>query len=126
MLAGFVVFQLFPGALLGIFSASDDMLAIGIPALRIISISFLIAGFSVVASSVFQALGHGFLSLAVSVLRQLIVLLPAAFILAKVGGLGACWWAFPIAEVFSGAVCFIFIRYTFKKEIHPLYENAGK
>ena len=126
MLAGFVVFQLFPGALLGIFSASDDMLAIGIPALRIISISFLIAGFSVVASSVFQALGHGFLSLAVSVLRQLIVLLPAAFILAKVGGLGACWWAFPIAEVFSGAVCFIFIRYTFKKEIYPLYENAGK
>lgn len=126
MLAGFVVFQLFPGALLGIFSASDDMLAIGIPALRIISLSFLIAGFSVVASSVFQALGHGFLSLAVSVLRQLIVLLPAAFILAKVGGLGACWWAFPIAEVFSGAVCFIFIRYTFKKEIYPLYENAGK
>ena len=118
--------QLFPGALLGIFSASDDMLAIGIPALRIISLSFLIAGFSVVASSVFQALGHGFLSLAVSVLRQLIVLLPAAFILAKVGGLGACWWAFPIAEVFSGAVCFIFIRYTFKKEIYPLYENAGK
>ena len=102
------------------------MLAIGIPALRIISLSFLIAGFSVVASSVFQALGHGFLSLAVSVLRQLIVLLPAAFILAKVGGLGACWWAFPIAEVFSGAVCFIFIRYTFKKEIYPLYENAGK
>ena len=126
MLAGFAVFQLFPGALLGIFSASEDMLAIGIPALRIISLSFLIAGFSVVASSVFQALGHGFLSLAVSVLRQLIILLPAAFILAKVGGLGACWWAFPIAEVFSGAVCFIFIRYTFKKEIYPLYENAGK
>ena len=71
MLAGFAVFQLFPGSLLGIFSASDDMMAIGIPALRTISLSFLIAGFSVVASSVFQALGHGFLSLAVSVLRQL-------------------------------------------------------
>ena len=96
MLAGFVVFQLFPGKLLGIFSASDAMLEIGIPALRTISISFLIAGFSVVASSVFQALGHGFLSLAVSVLRQLFVLLPAAYILAKAGGLGACWWAFPI------------------------------
>ena len=61
MLAGFAVFQLFPGSLLGIFSASDDMMAIGIPALRTISLSFLIAGFSVVASSVFQALGHGFL-----------------------------------------------------------------
>ncbi|MFR6582566.1 MAG: MATE family efflux transporter [Ruminococcus sp.] len=60
MLAGFAVFQLFPGSLLGIFSASDDMMAIGIPALRTISLSFLIAGFSVVASSVFQALGHGF------------------------------------------------------------------
>ena len=83
MLAGFAVFQLFPGSLLGIFSASDDMMAIGIPALRTISLSFLIAGFSVVASSVFQALGHGFLSLAVSVLRQLVVLLPAAFILSK-------------------------------------------
>ena len=123
MQAGFVVFQLFPGKLLGIFSASDAMLEIGIPALRTISLSFLIAGFSVVASSVFQALGHGFLSLAVSVLRQLFVLLPAAYILAKAGGLGACWWAFPIAEVFSGVICFIFIRYAYKKEIHPLYEK---
>ena len=123
MLAGFAVFQLFPGSLLGIFSASDDMMAIGIPALRTISLSFLIAGFSVVASSVFQALGHGFLSLAVSVLRQLVVLLPAAFILSKAGGLGACWWSFPIAEVFSGVICFVFIRYAYKKEIHPLYEK---
>ena len=123
MLAGFIVFQLFPGGLLGIFSASEDMLAIGIPALRTISLSFLIAGFSVVASSVFQALGHGFLSLAVSVLRQLFVLLPAAYILAKIGGLGVCWWAFPIAEVFSGIICFVFIRYAYKKEIHPLYEK---
>lgn len=123
MLAGFAVFQLFPGNLLDIFSASDAMKEIGIPALRIISLSFLIAGFSVVASSVFQALGHGFLSLAVSVLRQLFVLLPAAFILAKVGGLHVCWWAFPIAEVFSGIICFVFIRYAYRKEIHPLYEK---
>ena len=123
MLAGFAVFQLFPGNLLDIFSASVSMKEIGIPALRIISLSFLIAGFSVVASSVFQALGHGFLSLAVSVLRQLFVLLPAAFILAKVGGLYVCWWAFPIAEVFSGIICFVFIRYAYKKEIHPLYEK---
>ena len=126
MLAGFAVFQLFPGSLLGIFSASDDMMAIGIPALRTISLSFLIAGFSVVASSVFQALGHGFLSLAVSVLRQLVVLLPAAFILSKAGGLGACWWSFPIAEVFSGVICFVFIRYAYKKEIHPLYEKSNR
>ena len=122
MVAGFTVFQLFPGKLLGIFSASEDMLVIGIPALRIVSISFLIAGFGVVASSVFQALGHGFLSLAVSVLRQLVVLLPAAYILAKTGGLHACWWAFPIAEMFSGVICFLFIRYAYKKEVAPLYK----
>ena len=122
MVAGFTVFQLFPGELLGIFSASEDMLVIGIPALRIVSISFLIAGFGVVASSVFQALGHGFLSLAVSVLRQLVVLLPAAYILAKTGGLHACWWAFPIAEMFSGVICFLFIRYAYKKEVAPLYK----
>ena len=122
MVAGFTVFQLFPGELLGIFSASEDMLVIGIPALRIVSISFLIAGFGVVASSVFQALGHGFLSLAVSVLRQLVVLLPTAYILAKTGGLHACWWAFPIAEMFSGVICFLFIRYAYKKEVAPLYK----
>ena len=122
MVAGFTVFQLFPGKLLGIFSASEDMLVIGIPALRIVSISFLIAGFGVVASSVFQALGHGFLSLAVSVLRQLVVLLPTAYILAKTGGLHACWWAFPIAEMFSGVICFLFIRYAYKKEVAPLYK----
>ena len=122
MVAGFTVFQLFPGKLLGIFSASDEMLVIGIPALRIVSISFLIAGFGVVASSVFQALGHGFLSLAVSVLRQLVVLLPTAYILAKTGGLHACWWAFPIAEMFSGVICFLFIRYAYKKEVAPLYK----
>ena len=122
MVAGFTVFQLFPGELLGIFSASEDMLVIGIPALKIVSISFLIAGFGVVASSVFQALGHGFLSLAVSVLRQLVVLLPTAFILAKTGGLHACWWAFPIAEMFSGVICFLFIRYAYKKEVAPLYK----
>ena len=122
MVAGFTVFHLFPGKLLGIFSASDEMLVIGIPALRIVSISFLIAGFGVVASSVFQALGHGFLSLAVSVLRQLVVLLPTAYILAKTGGLHACWWAFPIAEMFSGVICFLFIRYAYKKEVAPLYK----
>ena len=122
MVAGFTVFQLFPGELLGIFSASEDMLVIGIPALKIVSISFLIAGFGVVASSVFQALGHGFLSLAVSVLRQLVVLLPTAYILAKTGGLHACWWAFPIAEMFSGVICFLFIRYAYKKEVAPLYK----
>ena len=112
MLAGFAVFQLFPGALLGIFSASEDMLAIGIPALRIISLSFLIAGFSVVASSVFQALGHGFLSLAVSVLRQLIVLLPAAFTPCKSGRT----WSLLVGIPYRGGILRGGLLY-----FHPLY-----
>lgn len=123
MLFGFAVFQLMPGSLLGIFSASDAMLEIGIPALRIISLGFLVTGFGVVASSVFQALGHGFLSLAASTLRQLVILLPFAFVLSKIRGLSACWWAFPIAEAFAGIICALFIRYVYRKEIHPLYEK---
>ena len=104
MLLGLLAFQLIPDVFLGMFMAEDsgsDMLTIGVPALRIISISFLLAGFSVVCSSVFQALGHGVLSLAVSVIRQLVVLLPVAFVLSRVRGVDAVWWAYPIAELFA-------------------------
>lgn len=120
MLVGFAVFHIFTASLLSIFNASDSMLEIGIPALRIISWSFLIAGFSVVCSSVFQAMGNGILSLIVSVLRQLVVLLPVAFILSRVGGLHVIWWAFPIAEIFSGTLCALFLRYVYQREIKPL------
>ena len=120
MLCGFAVFQLMPDKLLMIFSASDVMLSIGIPALRIISISFLLAGFSVVCSSVLQALGHGVLSLAVSVIRQLVVLLPVAFVLSRVRGLDAVWWAFPIAELFAVTLSALFLRRVFRREVEPL------
>ncbi len=123
MLAGFAVFQLFPGSLLGIFSASDDMMAIGIPALRTISLSFLIAGFSVVASSVFQALGHGFLSLAVSVSASAGSATSGCIYPVKSRWPWSLLVVLPIAEVFSGVICFVFIRYAYKKEIHPLYEK---
>ena len=122
MLLGLAVFWLFPGQLLGIFNASQNMLDIGIPALRIISLSFIFAGVSICTLSVCQALGHGFLSLAVSVLRQLIVLLPCAFVLSRLGGLSAVWWAFPVAEVFAVALCVIFLRHVYRKEIEPLSE----
>ena len=89
------------------------------PALRIISISFLFAGYCIVSSSVFQALGHGVLSLVVSVVRQLMVLLPVAFLLSRVGGLDLVWWAFPIAELFAVALCTAFLRRVYKKEIYP-------
>lgn len=120
MFVGVLIFQCCSAGLLGIFNASDSMLEIGVPALRIISLSFLLAGFGIVCSSVFQALGHGMLSLIVSVLRQLVVLLPAAFILSRTGGLFVIWWAFPIAEVFSATVSFIFLRHVYRKEIHTM------
>ena len=120
MFVGVLIFQFFSADLLGIFNASDSMLEIGVPALRIISLSFLLAGFGIVCSSVFQALGHGMLSLIVSVLRQLVVLLPAAFILSRTGGLSVIWWAFPIAEIFAGVISFIFIRHVYRKEIHTM------
>lgn len=122
MVAGFAVFQLMPEALLSIFDASEEMVEIGVPALRIISFSFLGAGFGIVSSSVFQALGHGMLSLIVSVLRQLIVILPAAWLLARIGGIHMVWWAFPIAEIFSALVCFLFVKKVYRNEIKPLYQ----
>ena len=128
---GCLVFQVFPGALLSMFQAEEDaagdLLTIGIPALRIISISWLLAGFGIVSSSVFQALNHGVLSLAASVVRQLAVLLPAAFILSRVVGLEAVWWSFPIAELFSMAMCTFFLRRVYKNDILSLVstENSG-
>ena len=123
MAIGFLVFQLLPDKLMVIFDASESMMGIGVPALRIISLHFLVAGFSIVCSSVFQALSHGVLSLVVSLVRQLAVLLPAAFLLSLTGRLWAIWWAFPIAEVISCILCAIFLRHVYKKEISPLYSR---
>lgn len=120
MLIGFALFMLIPDSLLKIFNASDNMLSIGVPALRIISFNFIFAGFSVICSSLFQALGHGILSLLISVLRQLVVLLPCAYIFAQFGELNNVWLAFPIAEIVSFVICIIFLRYAYRKEIKPL------
>lgn len=101
MILGFMIFHLMPGTLLRLFNASDDLIAIGSKALRTISWSYLFAGFCIIFSSVFQALGNGVYSLIISVARQLLVLLPSAWILAKAFGLDAVWWSFPIAELAS-------------------------
>ncbi len=122
MVIGFIIMQVIPDKLLLIFNASDHMLDIGVPALRIISFSFLLAGFSVICSSVFQALSHGFLSLSVSLIRQLVVLLPVAFLFSLTGNLDLIWLAFPIAELVSVTLCAIYLRHVYKKEIHPLYD----
>lgn len=120
MVIGLLIFWLFPVQLLSIFNASDTLIQIGVPALRTISLSFIFAGFCICTLSLCQALGHGLLSLFVSVVRQLVILLPCAFILSRLGGLEATWWAFPIAEIASVALSALFLRHIYHKEIAPL------
>ena len=123
MLAGLAVAELFPAQLLGIFEASEEMLAIGVPALRIICTCFIFAGFGIVSGSVFQALGHGVLSMMVSIVRQLLVLLPVAYLLSLTGRLELVWLSFPIAELASVVMCTIFTRRIIHTVIDPLEEN---
>ena len=108
MAAGTVLLQLFPRQILGIFNASANLISIGVPALRIISLHFIVAGVSIVMSSVFQALGHAVRSMIVSIARQLAVILPTAYLLSLTGNVAAVWWALPIAEVVSIIMCLAF------------------
>ena len=110
MLLGFTLFQLIPQYLLGIFNPSPAMLAIGVPALRRISLSFLFAGFCIVAGSACQALDRSVSSLAVSILRQVVALIPAAWLLSLTGDVNNVWWCFPIAELMSLAASVFFLR----------------
>ena len=125
MIIGMILFWAFTPQLLAIFNASAQMLSIGIPALRIISLSFLLAGFDIIIISVMQALGHGVISLIISILRQLAVLLPAAFIFSKIWGLNTVWIAFPLAECVALTVTILFWRKVYRNEIQPLY-NAER
>ncbi len=120
MLIGFCIFQFFAKELLYLFNASEDMLTIGVPALRTISVGFIFAGFCVVLSSVFQALEHGMLSLIVSFARQLLIILPLAFILGKVFGLSAVWISFPIAEMVSVILSLLFMKKIYTNKIKNL------
>lgn len=101
MLVGLAIFQFFTPQLLMLFGASEHMLEIGVPALRLISISFLFAGYCIIVGSVFQALGNGIYSLIVSFARQLVCLLPMAYIFARIWGLHAVWYSYPLAEIMS-------------------------
>ena len=112
MIVGAAVFELFPTPLLRFFDASEHMLEIGVPALRIIAVHFVLAGFCIVAGSVCQAIGNPFYSLIVSVCRQLVVLLPVAWILSRFGRQELVWLAFPIAELMSLLMSTIFLRRT--------------
>ena len=122
MFIGIMLFQFMPDVLLRLFDASDHMLEIGIPALRVISLSFAFAGICIVISSSLQALGHGFLSMMISITRQLIILLPSAYILAKFGGIHAVWWSFNIAEIASLTLSLLFFKHMYNKIIKHLGE----
>ena len=115
MIIGFAVFQLFPDALLGFFDASEAMMEIGRPALRTLSFSFLTAGLSVVSSSVYQAFGKSLYSFIVSFARQLVILIPIAYLMSLTGKLDLVWTAFPIAEMTCCVLCLIFLRSILKK-----------
>ncbi|MCR4903894.1 MAG: MATE family efflux transporter [Butyrivibrio sp.] len=117
MLTGTIVFELIPGLLLQMFSASQDMMAIGIPALRIIAIHFPLAAIAIVMGSIFQAFAKSIYSLIVSVGRQLVVLIPVAYLLSLTGNLNAVWFAFPIAEVVSLILSIIFFKKVYKTTI---------
>ena len=122
MFIGIMLFQFIPDVLLRLFDASDHMLEIGIPALRVISLSFAFAGICIVISSSLQALGHGFLSMMISITRQLIILLPSAYILAIFGGIHAVWWSFNIAEIASLTLSLLFFKHMYNKIIKHLGE----
>lgn len=119
MLVGFSICQTIPDKLLLLFNASQDMLSIGVPALRIICISFILAGICIVISSVFQAVGCSIYSFFVSVGRQLVVLVPTAYLFSKIaersGDIKVIWFAFPIAELMSALLCGIFLKIVLKK-----------
>lgn len=127
MLLGLIIMEIFPAQLIGFFNATEELLVLGVPALRTICLSFCFAGYCIVVGSVFQALGNGVYSMVVSVARQLCVLLPAAYLLSLSGNVNLIWWSFPIAEIMSVAMSTYFLLKINRNVIRHIGENtAGK
>lgn len=120
MVLGTVLFAAIPGPLLSLFNASGELMSLGKIALRIIGFHFIFAGFNIVIASVYQALGNGIYALITAVLRQIIVILPAAYLLGKAFGINAVWWAFPIAEVVATATNIFLFKKIYNERICPL------
>lgn len=120
MAIGLAIFWIWPVALLRLFSASDEMLAIGTVALRTVSLAFVFAGAGITVSTFFQSIGHGFKSLIISMLRQLIFILPLGWIFARTLGLNAVWASIPIAELFSILIASVFFFQVYRSAITPL------
>ena len=125
MLVGLLVFQIFPDKLFLLFDASDHMLSMGVPALRIISLHFVLAGFCIICGSVFQALGNGVYSMLISICRQLVVLLPVAYLLSRLGDVNYVWWSMPIAEMASLTLTLCFLINVNRKIISHIGEGQA-
>jgi putative MATE family efflux protein len=123
MLMGTLIMHLFPAQLLRLFNADSAMLEIGVPAQRIISLCFPLAAMGIISGSIFQAFSQSIYSLIISLGRQLVVLLPAAWLLAQTGNVTNVWWAFPIAEGVSVVLSFIFFRKIYGSVVKPLEEK---
>ncbi len=121
MVSGWAAFQLVPGALLSMFNPTDDFMTIGCAALRSISWAFPLAAFGIIASGAFQALGNGIYSTIVSICRQLLVLLPAAYLLSLTGNVNNVWWSFLIAEFASTAVSAILFVRIYRQKVKPQF-----
>lgn len=126
MLVGLAVFQLFPQALLGIFNPTEEFLAIGVKALRILCLPFPVAAICISLGASFQALGKGSYSTIVSLCRQLIVLLPAAYLLSLTGSVDNVWWSFPIAEVMSALVTGLLFAKLYRQKVKPLFADEAE
>ena len=126
MLVGLAVFQLFPQALLGIFNPTEEFLAIGVKALRILCLPFPVAAICISLGASFQALGKGSYSTVVSLCRQLIVLLPAAYLLSLTGSVDNVWWSFPIAEVMSALVTGLLFAKLYRQKVKPLFTDKAE
>ena len=126
MLVGLAVFLLFPQALLGIFNPTEEFLAIGVKALRILCLPFPVAAICISLGASFQALGKGSYSTIVSLCRQLIVLLPAAYLLSLTGDVNNVWWSFPIAEVMSALVTGLLFAKLYRQKVKPLFADEAE
>ena len=123
MCFGFLIFQTIPDKLFLLFEASNDMLAMGVPALKVISLHLPIAAVCIILGTVFQALGNAVYSMITSICRQLVVLLPVAYFLSRFGNVDLVWWAFPVAEVVAITLTLIFYAKIYKKIIVKIEDN---
>ena len=121
MLVGLTIFQLFPDKLLDLFNPTEDFMAIGVRALRILCLPFPVAAVCIALSASFQALGNGIYSTIVSLCRQMLVLLPVAYLLSLTGDVNAVWWSFPVAEVASALVTALLFARLYRQKVKPLF-----